>query len=70
MMKIGKRDVILLCIGGVGGFLLCFVPTGSIIAASTAGVASGMGGICIFLIFERWLNKRKSEQKNATTAVK
>jgi uncharacterized membrane protein len=69
-MRIGIRAVILLCIGGVGGFSLCYVPTGSVIAASTAGVASGMGGICIFLIFERWLNKRKSEQKNATTAEK
>lgn len=68
MKKIGIRDVVLLCIGGVGGFLLCFVPTGSVVAASTAGVVSGMGGICIFLIIERWLKRRKSDQKDTTTA--
>ncbi len=70
MMKIGGRDVILLCIGGVAGFLLCFAPTGSIIAASTAGIASGMGGICIVLIFERWLNRRQLERKNAAAPEK
>jgi hypothetical protein len=65
-MKIGRRDVILLCIGGVAGFLLCYVPTGSIIAASTAGMASGMAGMCIVLIFERWLSNRKLERKHTT----
>ena len=69
-MKIGRRNVMLLCIGGVAGFLLCFVPTGSMIAASTAGIASGMAGICVFLIFERWLKRRQLERKNATAAEK
>ena len=70
MMKIRRRDVLLLCIGGVAGFLLCFFPTGSGIAASTGGIASGIAGICILLVFERLLKRGQLERRNAAAAEK
>jgi hypothetical protein len=48
--KISPREKILIIAGGVGGFLLAYVPTSSLFTGVLAGAPSGIAGICIALI--------------------
>jgi len=54
-MDIQKKDVVVILLCALGGFLLVLSATLRLFVAITAGTVSGAGGGCVACIFERLL---------------
>ena len=60
-MKIEMKDIVLILLGAVAGFLMIYIPTKDLLAGCALGIISGVGGGALGSYIVRKRKSKKSE---------